>query len=495
MRASSPIKERTLVPKTIDASQGSSGYRPKAASCSTPKDAEPATDALRRPRVGIWSELPPGSRWANEGIQRIIGFFIEGAAAARSYYLVVCVPTGMAETVREDLRELHAVEFENWEVVEPPEGFSINFSDAAQRLAGELGVSQEGARQAIFANQHVDVEAWIISFPHFTGALLLDAPRATLLPDAIPFDFPVGWGDAFWRASEGWPLWRKSAGLALRLSDSIVAHSEHVGQRHGVELLSCDPERIVINPHPPPDLSPLLPPIGRQGPGQASRAYAGLLLRDHARERGWSYLQDFNFEEAPYVVVSTQDRPTKNLIAAADAVRMLNRDRQLNLKMLTTARIQFGADWTLLPQMIQDERMEGDVVSLHDLPRRQHAALYHCAALTIHPSFYEGIVGTLTFFESVSLHTPCLMARGPHVEELLKIEPSLEPWVFDPYDHQELSEMILKALAQRGPLLELQREVFKRMSRRGWDVAADVYCQAALRPQKLDGLRRLASQP
>ena len=464
---------------------------PSASASASPEAKEKAETA--RPRVGVWSELPPGSRWANEGIQRIIGFFIEGAAKAQSYCFVVCVPTGMAETVREDLRDLQANEFDDWEVVEPPKGFSLNMSDAAMRLASELGVSPAGARQAVFANQNVDVEAWIISFPHFTGALLLDAPRTTLLPDAIPFDFPVGWGDAFWRESEGWPQWRKSAGLALRLSDSIVAHSEHVGRRHGVELLSCDPARIVINPHPPPDLSPLLPSLAKNGPSQATRAAAAALLREHARERGWTYLEDFAFEEAPYIVVSTQDRPTKNLIAAADATRMLNREKQLNLKMLTTARIQYGAEWTLLPEMIRRERMESDVSSLYDLPRRQHAALYHCAALTIHPSFYEGIVGTLTFFESVSLHTPCLMARGPHVEELLKIEPSLAPWVFDPYDHEELAAMMLKALNQRAELLKLQRNVFLRMSRRGWDVAADVYSLAALRAQNLEGLRRLAS--
>jgi hypothetical protein len=65
--------------------------------------------------------------------------------------------------------------------------------------------------------------------------------------------------------------------------------------------------------------------------------------------------------------------------------------------------------------------------------------------------------------------------------------------VFDPYDHEELAAMMLKALNQRAELLKLQRNVFLRMSRRGWDVAADVYSLAALRAQNLEGLRRLAS--
>lgn len=476
-----------------DPSAGRSPTRPADPALASALPAQEPIQTPARPRVGVWSELPPGSRWANEGIQRIIGFFIEGAAKAKSYYFVVCVPTGMARTVREDLRHIQAEEFEDWEVVEPPESFSLNMSDAALRLAAELGVSPDGMRQAAFANKNVRVEAWIVSFPHFTGALLLEAPRTTLLPDAIPFDFPLGWGDDLWREGQGWPQWRESAGLALRLSDSIVAHSEHVGRRHGVELLSCDPARIVINPHPPPDLSTLLAPLVQNGPSPASRACAASLLRNHAREMGWTYFEDFAFEEAPYIVVSTQDRPTKNLIAASNAVRMLNRERQRDVKMLTTARIQSDSAWTLLPEMIGRERMENDIASLFDLPRRQHAALYHCAALTIHPSFYEGIVGTLTFFESVSLHTPCLMARGPHVEELLEIEPSLAPWVFDPYDHDELAQLMVKALDQRDVLLELQRAVFERMSQSGWDCAAHVYSQAALSPNNLDRLRRLAS--
>ncbi len=206
------------------------------------------------------------------------------------------------------------------------------------------------------------------------------------------------------------------------------------------------------------------------------------MLRAHARARGWRYLQDFAFEDARYVVVSTQDRVTKNIGRAADAVlRLLRRDR-IGIKLFTTASLHFGADWTLLPGLIEREQMHRDAISVPDLPREVHAALFHCAAAVLHPSFFEGIVGALPFYEAVSVGTPCLLARGPHTAELLAEEPGLSPDTFDPYDVDGLARLLRSLLeGGREEVLARQSAAFERLlRRRNWGQVAEAYANAAV---------------
>lgn len=440
----------------------------------------------KRVSIGIWSELPPSSRWANEGIHRVLGFAVEGAAVDGEFRFVVCVPTGMAETVREDFRQLAAKEGEDWDVVEPPQDFNPIIGAKARSIGSQLGISEAAILQAMFANESLTVAAWIVSFPHFTGAMLLDAPKTTLLPDAIPYDFPIGWGAQAWAENTGWDAWRQNAGRALRLSGSVVAHSKHVAVKHGIQLLGCTPEQIVINPHPPPDLSPLTPATSDRHRTAESRFLAANLLRHHSAERGWPYLSTLPFDDIDYIAVSTQDRPTKNLYAVGEAVRRLVRHNHANYKMLTTARFQDSSEWSLFPSLLNADGLDIDILSIPDLPRSVHAAFYHSAAVTVHPAFYEGIVGSLAFFESVSVGTPCLLANGPHVEELLQTEPDLYPWIFDPYDIDRLVALILEVSSRREEVVDLQLQIYDRLAKRGWNIAARTYCEAALSAGRSD---------
>ena len=110
----------------------------------------------------------------------------------------------------------------------------------------------------------------------------------------------------------------------------------------------------------------------------------------------------FPFEDVPYAVVSTQDRPTKNITLAVEAVRRLLRRDRVDMKLSVTARLEPGGPGDRLWRAVRDAGMAlGTALSVPDLPREVHAALYHCAALTVHPSFYEGIVGALPFVESI----------------------------------------------------------------------------------------------
>jgi glycosyltransferase involved in cell wall biosynthesis len=456
------------------ARQGLGSTRPAGAGTDRIQDAS-------RPVIGLWSEIPKHGRWSNEGISRIVGFLIEGAARLGLFRFIVVVRTGIAEVVREDLRHLQAVEHRDWTVVEKPEDFQATLTAEQIETARRFRIDPDCALQALFANRELSVDGWIVTFPNMTGAALLKSRRATMLPDAIPFDFPLGWHDeAHWGEAGEWVVWRQIAGLALRSSDVIIAHSKHVARRHGVGLLECDPDHIRVVPHAPPDLAHLVPEAEAGRRSEASLAAAANRMRSHAARVGWRYLADFPFEETPYIVVSTQDRPTKNINRAAEALVSLLRGEFVNLKMFMTAAFHEGADWTLLPGLVEKQGLQFDVVSMRDLPRETHAALYHCAAVTVHPSYYEGIVGTLTFYESVSVGTPCVFARGPHVKELLEIHPELARGVFDPYDLAALKRCLRDALDNREEFLAIQREACLRMLERSWDAVARVYAEAAI---------------
>lgn len=429
--------------------------------------------------IGIWWELPPGARWSNEGVSRVVGFLIEGAARNRRYRFHLVVRRGVATSVRTDLAQLAAQEGRDWVVHEPTEVEERRAIAAAERLTADDGDDRSTTALALYANDHVAVDGWIVTFPHFTGSIHLRASKAVLMPDALPYDFPLGWSDE-WAEKGFWPSWRAKARRVCESADAVINFSDHVADRHCGPLLDIDRAKIHVVPLAPPDLMSELPFLTQRCRTPESRAEAAEVLRDHAAARGLAYLRGFAFEQIDFAVGATQDRPNKNLALPAAAVERIVRRDRLPLKLFLTAPIHHGATWTRLPGFIEDRQFHRDFASLHDLPRGIHAALFHAAALTIHASFYEGIIGNLPLYESLSVGTPCLFATGPHSDELLGEEPTLRPFAFDPYDIEGLIRLTRSVLADREAALEVQQSVYARLSRRSWADVADGYVGAAL---------------
>ncbi|QIL01455.1 glycosyltransferase family 4 protein [Sphingomonas sinipercae] len=435
--------------------------------------------------IGLWSELGPGARWTNEGVSRVVGFLIEGAATGGKYIFHLVVQPELAAEVRADLRTLKAVEGRDWALWSPEDPRELDAGLKAKPFPSMEAEWRAIAGLADYANRNVPVRAWVVTFPKFSGALLLDKPKAVLFPDALPYDFPLGWpGDIHWGEGGAWVRWRDVATKVLEDSDAVITFSEHVAQRHVVELCGIDRSKVTVVPLAPPDLSGLIGLGDDRRRSAQSRAAAAETLRAYMRDKGIDYLRDFPFEEVEFVAAATQDRPTKNLGLTADAVLRAVRQYRHPMKVLMTAPLHFGADWTRLPQVVEQHQFQRDLISLPDLPREVHAALFHCASIIVHSSFYEGIIGALPFYEAASVGTPAVLANGPHIEELLKDEPTLRPFVYDPYDPDALAELIRRIGDDRDSAVEAQAAIFDRLNRRGWDSVAADYAVAALSGEK-----------
>jgi glycosyltransferase involved in cell wall biosynthesis len=429
--------------------------------------------------VGIWGEAAPGSRWANEGMQRLLGFLVEGAATARLPVVWrVVVPRWLAAEAETDLRSLRALPDVHWTLHAPPQSQS---KPSPVDLPPDSNAEPEWVRNlATFADAEVPVDGWLILFPFLTGATLLSRPYAVILPDAIPYSFPVSWDSIYWSETGGWPLWYRRTARVINGAKKVVIFSDHVKVDIAQRLFGVPAERTAVVPHAQPDLRPhlsFLPPDGNRT--SLSRHSAAGVLRAHAAMRGWRHLVDFPFEHLDYIVVSTQDRQTKNVVTVVDALSRLLRREALNLKLLMTTPIHTGADWTPLPARIATDGLELDVLSLPDLPRDVHAALYHGASLAVHASYYEGGQAPFPLHEAVSVGTPCLIASGPHTSEFLR-NIDVRPYVFDPHDPLELAAAIRSVIADRSSVLRRQRSLLGSMPARNWGQVAADYVAALL---------------
>jgi glycosyltransferase involved in cell wall biosynthesis len=148
----------------------------------------------------------------------------------------------------------------------------------------------------------------------------------------------------------------------------------------------------------------------------------------------------------------------------------------VDIKLLHTATIDENS---MLQKQIQEMGLHHDVVALPHLPADVHAALFHGAALAVHPSVFEGGRAPFPFSEAVSVGTPCIMADGSHVQEFLQ-EHDVRDAVFDPYDAESLVDLIKATLADRAAVLARQEVILRSMAQRNWGQVAAEYAAVVL---------------
>jgi glycosyltransferase involved in cell wall biosynthesis len=420
-------------------------------------------DGASRRQIGIWAQWPRGAKWANEGMTRLLAFLIEGIAASGGFTFKVVLPDSVRDAAEQDLRALDAK-------------LGQDFTLHSPRDCGST--AETPADLAAFANRAVPVEGWLALFPYFSDAKHLDAPVTVIFPDAIPKAFPE-FGEAAWGANGAHLKWERDVRELLAHANRVITFSDHVAREHVHKLFGVALERIATIGHAPPDLGQLLPFVRNRRRTPESIRHCADILRRECLERSGHYLRDFPFEEVPYIAISTQDRVTKNIQAAARALNVLVRERRQDLKLLMTAPIHFGQGWTVLPSFIAETMSQFDIVSMPDLPRLEHAAFLHCAAVVVHPSIFEGGHAPFPFYEAVSVGTPCLFAGGPHAQELAKREPDVLRYCFDPNDVDELAGLACDVIERRNEVLADQQAIFDRLRKTDWAAVAKRYAEVA----------------
>lgn len=468
----------------------------------------------RRVQIGLWTELYPDQQWAHEGMARLIGFLIEGAAISQSATFHIVVQSGLRQKLEDDLRDLDADAGIDWVVESPdddgPHDYPAPLHDNGRpdggvephlgppRLTvppltvnmpvpileepptpGELAHVQRMSQLAAFANARVKVDGWLALHAHWDNVLWLRGRCVTFFPDANDVTF-IDFNEAAWQPTGPGTRGLERTRRTLARCDAAITFSPHVAAQ--LRALYPVPPEVYTIPHGAPDLFPELRFLTHRRGDAETRARAGELLRNYAQRQDWQYLSDFPFEEVPYIIVSTQDRRSKNLGAVAEAVERLIRREYINIKVLATATFNYGADWTLLPGTIERHQLHYDILSVPRLPRYIHAALYHCAALVIHPSLFEGGNGSWPFHEGISVGTPALQARAPHSRFLAEGAPELNDYSFDPYDVEDAIRAIKKVLADRKAAVDIQLGAYEKLRRRSWGIVAAEYARAVAGP-------------
>lgn len=418
-----------------------------------------------RRAVGIWAQWPKGARWTNEGMTRLLGFLIEGIARSGGYVFRIVLPDSVRDSAERDLGTLDAEIYRDFTLHSPRDASveAESFADLAD-----------------FANQHVPVEAWLTLFPNFVSAKHLAAPVTVIFPDAIPKVFHE-FSEAAWGEEGAHRQWEEDVRDLLSHASGAITFSHHVARDHVNRLFQFPEDRIAVVPHASPDLAPLLPFLKDRHRTNDSLREAARILREECTSRGLAYLTDFPFEQVPYIAVSTQDRVTKNLPLVARALQILVKERRANLKVLMTAPVHIGEKWAVLGSVLEANQSQFDVVSLPDLPRRQHAAFLHCAAVAVHPSIYEGGHAPFPFYEAVSVGTPCIIAGGPHIEELAASEPGIRDYCFDPNDTDGLADLVMSVVSNREKVVADQQQIYSRVQQADWPSVARAYAEAALK--------------
>lgn len=335
------------------------------------------------------------------------------------------------------------------------------------RMHSAIGtlLEREGVRHLARTANRCDVDVWWCPSTLFGGIDLLREPKVSTFADYSPAEFPSMIRDDPRLAARGIEMQR-----AIRASTTVVCLSEHVRDRH-LAVLSPDAlARTVVIPPGPPTRGAYRDVGDIAGPPLTIPAYAAVAsLRPSSRaaETDWWHF--------PVITAPTQNRQYKNLTNLVIAVRILNADRGLRVRLVLTAQPSALG----LGEFVEAEGCAPFVEFLTNLPEDALDSVLADSSLGITPSLFEGSL-PFTLHESVSVGTPCLMADIPVTRVAGATDPRfLSLTLFDPHDPAAMADKIQWALSASSELLACQRAFLHgRQLEFGWPPTAARYLEA-----------------
>ncbi|WP_034657697.1 glycosyltransferase [Chelativorans sp. J32] len=309
------------------------------------------------------------------------------------------------------------------------------------------------------ANRQKDINVWYVPSMFWPEVAKLRGKVVMGAPDIVFYEFPVQFGDESGRRA----LKRISGSLAA--ADHLICYSEHVKQKHLVQMNGVSPERISVIRHGIVDMK-AAEEYSRQDALDVLHAYI-----EKSRRKLPDYLHRFRFDDVDFLFYSSQIRPYKNVEALARVYEKLLRERYRPLKLILTGNIHSNKR---LQDFIRSQGLERDILSLHSVPNSVLGALYKLAALSVTPTQFEGGF-PFTFSEAYSVGTPSVMSRIPVVTEMIDDPALLDRMTFLPHDQEDMLRKIVWGLDNRDELLRLQGPLYEQLSERSWGTVASEY--------------------
>lgn len=315
-----------------------------------------------------------------------------------------------------------------------------------------------------------DIDAWLIPTLFWPEASGISRPKIVVCPDIVLHEFPSYFMD---------PVLQPSYSNLLRcvwMADRLICYSQHVKENHAVRTAGFRRERIEVIRHGKVDLSPQLALENRQLSMTERREVAveSMRVAQATAMSHSAYWQEFNFDNTPYVVYTSQARPYKNILSLVKAIEHLSRRRHQDVRLVLTCNLANAPE---LQQYIEDRRLESIVMPLHNISSKTLAAVNSLATIAVNPSLFEGGF-PFTFSEAFSVGTPSLMSRIPVVEEVVTDEALRSMMLFDPYDLSSMIERIEWGLTNRQVLFQQQQELYDSLPT--WKDSANRYVETLL---------------
>ncbi len=332
----------------------------------------------------------------------------------------------------------------------PGNGFAMHLFDEMHR-------AELNRMQAIIAKLH-DVRAWYCPVAFWPSFHDIEKPRLICIPDVWPTEFPVG----FVNHEDRLRLVVDRIGESIYRADHLVTYSSEIKWGTLVRHYGVSPKKISVIHHAPNRMEIFNSAAGLNQEFSLDHC-AKVLLSAIRRGANPAYTKGFQNSKVTYIFYASQFRPNKNVLTLLRAYLYLLRRRYIPHKLLLTGNSREPD----IKKFVLENRLENDVLFLHNLSTSELAACYQLADLAVNPSFAEGGC-PFTFTEALSVGTPVVMARIPVTEEILTDSTLQNLSLFDPYSWKDCADRIEWAIHHRDELLRVQTAVYGTLVQRTW---------------------------
>ncbi|MBQ7732018.1 MAG: glycosyltransferase family 4 protein [Lentisphaeria bacterium] len=333
-------------------------------------------------------------------------------------------------------------------------------SDAIALGIMDAARSTEIKKMVRFVNKG-DIDYWYVPSVFWKECLKIRKKRVIVVPDLVYAEFPQCYYSN--------PTVLKDVSnieLFFKKKPWMICYSNHVKNRHLIQLRNVSPKMITVIPHGVVDLSEHL----KMGlpPKEIIEVY---LRRKSYAVPNIDFVKKYNFAEGRYIIYTSQCRYHKNVIGLLHVLEILLRREHININLVLTC-----SNYGQLMPFLEKMNLTREVIFMPHVPENVLAALNALALLHVNPTLFEGGF-PFTFGEAYSVGTPSVMSDIPVTREYVDDELA-EKMLFDPYDYEDFAAKVKWALEHREELLALEKPLYEKFAQRSWDTVADEYYKA-----------------